>query len=183
MNGTYWEPAAIEWLRANAQGKTLGDLVKEFNAVAADQGWQPRVYHAIRQRVNRLPGVSTKRPQVAWQPEQLEWLQANRRDYASIPKLVAAYNDVAAQRGWTPRTEYAIAQQLSKRLKIVVKLSRPVVNLETGEVYQNATVAGRSVFVDPECIRSAIKNGNKSAGYHWAYVKEMEAAAKEEVSA
>lgn len=175
MNGTHWEPAAIEWLKANVQGKTLGDIVTEFNAVAADQGWQTRGYHAIRQRVKRLPGVSTKRPQVAWQSEQLEWLQANRRNYASIPKLVAAYNDVAAQRGWPQRTEYAIAQQLSKRLKIVVKLSRPVVKLETGEIYQNATMAGRSVFIDPQAIRSAIKNGNKSAGYRWAYVDELEA--------
>lgn len=169
-----WEPEAKEWIKLNARSLPLADLCNQFNALADAGNWDQRTYQAIRQKVRRLGHTTNQQRRDAWPPEAREWLLENRRSYSRVAKLTEAYNQVAADNGWPQRSEQAISQQLSKRVKITVRLSRPVINIDTGDRYENAAQAGRAVYVDPESIRGAIKRGGLCADCRWAYADELE---------
>ncbi|MBP3707100.1 MAG: zinc-ribbon domain-containing protein [Clostridia bacterium] len=51
--------------------------------------------------------------------------------------------------------------------------STKVRNVETGEIFDTMTLAGKSVERSISAIKQAIKRGNKCGGYHWEYLKEQ----------
>lgn len=51
------------------------------------------------------------------------------------------------------------------------KASRKVVCVETGEVFESARKAGRSIGVTPQAIRTCCRVGSKVKGKHWRYTE------------
>lgn len=54
---------------------------------------------------------------------------------------------------------------------------RPVVNMETGDIYRNVQAAAEAVYVVRSTIRKSISMGWAAGGYHWQYVDQLPAAA------
>eukprot|EP00808_Paulinella_micropora_P001184 g35695.t1 len=55
--------------------------------------------------------------------------------------------------------------------------SKPVMNVETGEIFPSMRAAGSSVGRHWTSIRQAIDHPCKCAGFHWAFAPEPTAAA------
>lgn len=55
---------------------------------------------------------------------------------------------------------------------------RPVVCLETGELWPSARAAATELFVDHSSFHKAVCQGATSVGYHWAFADDPELSAK-----
>lgn len=59
------------------------------------------------------------------------------------------------------------------RYATVPKYSKPVLNLDTGELFKSSKDAAEKYHRTPEAIRMAINGGTRSAGYRWRYANEQ----------
>ena len=65
-----------------------------------------------------------------------------------------------------PRTE-----EQRRRYAAVAKETKPVINMDTGEVFASRRIAAEKYNRTPEAIGMAINGGCKTcAGYKWRYV-------------
>eukprot|EP00808_Paulinella_micropora_P022300 g54186.t1 len=60
------------------------------------------------------------------------------------------------------------------------RIARPVLCVETGEVYKSITAAARATNASPGNLQKAIEMGWKSKGFTWIYQEQQAAPASEE---
>ena len=58
--------------------------------------------------------------------------------------------------------------------KIATANGKPVVCVETGEVFYSAVEASRQMGLSKCAVWYAVKNGQKSKGFHWKYLEDAE---------
>jgi group I intron endonuclease len=70
------------------------------------------------------------------------------------------------------RTNRVCTPETRSKLQKAQK-KRPVINLDTGEVFESVHAAGRFLGKDPSHVSGACKGKKKIAyGYHWAYLED-----------
>lgn len=69
------------------------------------------------------------------------------------------------------RTDRVCTEETREKLRRVQK-KRPVINLDTGEVFESVHAAGRAFGKDPSHVSRACKGKRKTAfGYRWSYLE------------
>ena len=127
--------------------------------------------HAIRMGLKKNPSEETKRKigdasRKSWENPEYKKKQSER--------MLATWNNeekratlLSHMRG-KKRTPEQCA-----RYAAVPKYSRPVLNLDTGELFKSSKAAAEKYHRTPEAIRMAINGGTRSAGYRWRYANEQ----------
>ena len=57
------------------------------------------------------------------------------------------------------------------RIGVPSAISKPVLCVETGEVFVSARSASISIHLNPDAIKTAIHRNGTCNGYHWKYIK------------
>lgn len=59
----------------------------------------------------------------------------------------------------------------NSRVNTITSKSKPVLCVETGEIFPSSIIASREIGVSYTCVSAAILRGGSSGGYHWCYLK------------
>ena len=200
-NRGHWSPDEEMTLEILAGTLPFPDLCKRMRMLARKRGWPIRSNTAVRVRIDRL-GLSQRckednfsrtelsrllgvhpclvrkwinsyglgyrkiaRSQIAISIDHLKaFFQAHPQHFADIPldKAAALLGDDFTQ---------AIYQR-SLSVKPRRRRCRPVLCVDTGEVFPSVRAAGRAKFITYSAILDSMRRGGRSGGYQWQYVNQ-----------
>ena len=197
--GTDWHQDAELWLEKKAGTLPLVSLTRAYNQAAKINGWPSRSQNAIKIKLNRLNlsrkctennitryalarvlGVTSDKIRT-WTRSGLPYRKMARNQTAIRVCDVREFllND--------PRRAYGVSEEGlawligEKDAAIICEAEhsrrgyrRPVINLDTGQVYPGIKAAARETYITHNSIAQAIRRGGRSAGYRWAYVNDLE---------
>ena len=197
---TPWEPDALHWLEQTAGTLPFPDLCRRFRMMAKRRGWATRSDNALHVKIQRLnlqkkcTEDNLTRRELArflnippdrvrnWTSNGLPWRKVARNQSAiQMADLKAfllanperATNVPERELGWLIGDEAAariVAAEHSAR-----GYHRPILCIDTGEIFPSVRAAARAKYVTRGCICQAIRRGGKSAGLRWAYLDELNA--------
>lgn len=188
------------WLEEKAGTLPFRVLCSQFNGMATRRGWGKRSENAIHVKVQRLNlskkctednltrrelarvlGIKPDRVR-SWTRNGLAWKKV-ARNQAAIK--VADLRDflLANPERATGVPEQELGWLIGEKAAAIVADSehsqrgypKPVVCIDTGEIFPGVKAAARAKFVVHSSIAGAIRRGGKSAGCRWAYLDQLQA--------
>jgi hypothetical protein len=195
-----WPPESEEWLEERVGIIPLTEIEEAYRQIAAQKGWPPRTYNALKSKAQRLGlrqrchldnltraelgrvlGISHTRVKT-WTKQGLPYKQLSHTHTAVRVRDIRTFllKNPDSAIGVNPEgLAWLLGDDAARKVlgritrKNVPGIPRPVVNLSTGKVYPHVKAAGSECFVAGISIAGAIRRNGTCAGYRWAYLDEM----------
>ena len=189
-----WEPEAELWLEEKAGTLPFRTLCQRFNTRAKRNNWALRNENAIKVKLQRLNlgkkctvdnftrrelaralGISPDRIR-GWTRAGLPWTKVARNQSAIRVTDLRAWllenpqwaTGISEQElGWIIGKD--AAETIAQADHSDRGYAKPVICLDTGEVFPSVKAASRAKYIDHRSISGAIRRNGKAAGLRWAY--------------
>lgn len=153
-------------LRTSATGAVL-----TTGAIANLLGIGGSRVEAWLRRYPDLPRKRYKNYYYIYRRDFREWARVNQKVLGGIPErnLLMVLEDEALAK--------EIARNYPNQLQGLESTARPVMRLDTRQVYPSLSAAGRANYVSYEAIRKGIVEGRPVVGIRWQFLNDADAAA------